>query len=1387
MMTKMILHKISVAVSLIILLCSITLFFCYKKESAYAKSIDDLFVTHNIELNEGCDEYEQSCLKIIPKNKNAFVDFAEEVSGDFDIELSFNNSLLKEIDIAIKSIDSEFVIVVENKDDFLNVSVKAFGEQFGIYYSTENIALGKTREMNANGNYTFINDKRLHINFDPQNMLITANDLTVWDFLAMVNDWKESDIILPMAEYEISLMFPYCYGENGVYIYSIMNEKSDSPIILDHMGPNIFADVALNAQVNSKYILPHPYAYDLSDGKIDDIKVSVDKIVNEIPQPILEKIQYTQHMSVDIESSGEYRITYFATDSKGKESYEEYFFQATQKKTECEFVSDQASFPDILGLKSRIVIPSVTVKNNLFIDTDRCDKTSLVVMKDGCILKNNIAEHEEFIFDSVGNYEFIYTPVLSSVNEKYIINFTIDANYPALRLNHVQNKYKCNDKPDLQSKQIIDCQSEYSETVLLYPDGTIKKSNKYLLNQQGEYVLRSTAVVDGKKFIFERKFFTQKQKAYISPNNENILYSDSSYVNQNGIAFTLKNNETFVYDDIIELNNDSDTPIIELYITPFVKGKAEANMIDIRLTDINDENNYITIRSSCFWKDPYTSFMTAGVKNNRKVGWEGEYLRTTPERGTFAPVSHAGLSTKGKYYPVSFSFNSSTGEVYLLNETLSSGKTLVTNLKSHKEHDEIFNGFSTNIVKLSISVYDAAAVRSAFLLTSVNGEKIFDLYGQTKSYTDIDINFDGYDENKLPYAIEGLPYKLFDACCVNANGKEIPVDKNVYLNYEEDNQFDISIKDDCFIPVYSGDYTVVYSVNTDSGDMIIRKYTVTCRSSDSDILEVDVIPPERIAKLGEKLELHSPQIINASGKIKKSITFVSPSGKAGDVGIGVFIPKETGKYKFTYTISDYIGRLVTKEYEVDIVKNDKPVFNNVIEIPEYFIYGEKYSLPVLTATDYSDGINEIPVIVTITENGIEREISVGDYYTPTTEDVVVITYKAVGKKGSNVLSFTSKIKKVCDEDEFGQTEFYLSEYFHGNNIRINADEKSVRIETVGKNAKFNYIYPLLSDGFNFKFNFDETHSSAAAMHIYLEDYLNESVSIKISFIRGENQSCYISLNDGEKIKTDYSMAGGGKDFILKYDSVNNILTDDFSYALNVDECHNGDVFLGFPNKKVNFRVEFEEDNADTVLLFKALNYQPFTSSVEDEVMPRISIPEYKTQIIKAGSEFDILEALAADVLDNDIKFTVSGNFGADYIMSTDGILLKDVPVKQYRIKFDKIGSYNFVYRATDRSGNSCDAFISFTVIDEEPPVITVNNDILIGKKGKTIDLPIAEAHDNETKELKIVIIAIRPDNVIENISGNQYTMKIAGKHIIRYMCIDEAGNVGYANIVLEVK
>ena len=199
----------------------------------------------------------------------------------------------------------------------------------------------------------------------------------------------------------------------------------------------------------------------------------------------------------------------------------------------------------------------------------------------------------------------------------------------------------------------------------------------------------------------------------------------------------------------------------------------------------------------------------------------------------------------------------------------------------------------------------------------------------------------------------------------------------------------------------------------------------------------------------------------------------------------------------------------------------------------------------------------------------------------------------------------------------------------------------------------------------------------------------------------------------------------------------------------------------------------------------------------DNVVPFAkTLGEYGKLTRSLGSEADVLPVIAGDVLDplTTVTVKVVQRGTPERIMkSTDGVDLNGIDgTKAYKFVADAYGDFDITYVISDGAYNNTSLRFRLTVIDEQPPVITVSGKVPETASRGTVTIPMAEATDNIDKTPAVYITVFTPGfqtiyaAVAPNGKNASFTAQASGVYVMRYNAIDSMGNSAFLEYFITV-
>lgn len=357
----------------------------------------------------------------------------------------------------------------------------------------------------------------------------------------------------------------------------------------------------------------------------------------------------------------------------------------------------------------------------------------------------------------------------------------------------------------------------------------------------------------------------------------------------------------------------------------------------------------------------------------------------------------------------------------------------------------------------------------------------------------------------------------------------------------------------------------------------------------------------------------------------------------------------------------------------------------------------------------------------------------------------------------------------------------MEDYFTAQGAKITVQEESVDMVLIKDTASVTFNKPLTSDGFSLSFAGVEGNTLEKA-DIILTDIKDEKNSIKLSYIRMNDDYTAVALNDSKRsYVTNGSMYHQNDvDFYMTYNAKSNVITDSSTYTIPVATTQNGNAFEGFSEQMISVRIELYGSKG-SVMCLKELNRQRLGTEYEiDSVEPMITIINGVSEAMK-GSVISLPTAFASDVLAENatIKMSVRDPEG-NIVTAEDGTKLEEViPDKVYQIKIADYGEYRMEYQATDGRNATRTVSSQIKVVDVSKPTIKLSEILPTeAKVGEELVLPEMACEDNVTEKDGIVtwITVQHPSGKIRSCST---TLKLEeeGQYRFVFYAMDGEGNI----------
>ena len=935
-----------------------------------------------------------------------------------------------------------------------------------------------------------------------------------------------------------------------------------------------------------------------------------------------------------------------------------------------------------------------------------------------------------------------------------------------------------------------------AEISVIKPDGERVRSANVKLTEGGNYKAEYKALFGGKAKTVEKEFTVHIPLFSKTSKKTTWEYGvdDSDYqTGKEGVKVRLAKGDNLTYNEIIDLNK-SNGQIIDLFLLPEDgAGTKDLKRLTITLTDLYDPNITLTVILQCandhggdnkWWLD--WTYVLAGGQNQTPTGVEGK--GTSNEKkwvggdwGSVVPYSFYGTRSNNDACVVgteslNVTYNEDENAVYV-------GNTEIINLSDLKYFEDIWTGFKTGEVKMSLTGDGFSLGVANIMITRIGANNLEKEYFTDNAAPEITVDYEDYDENNLPAAGKGLSYPVFNATALDKVFGDVDVKTTVYYNYESQQRYQIDIKDGRFATDVAGPYTIEYLAYDGFKNESKKLVTVYCGETSPELTVEAVGEYTTSGGTGALIFPAEIKYVGGTGVVKTYATAKAQSGGDEFVIDEGFRPEEEGVYKIKLYAVDMLGKTATFAYDLAISINSQPVFIDEPILPRFFLEGYQYALPTIPAYDYSSGTERTQIETTIAikdgkDGGQVRDLeaNVTDFEADA-DGFATVIYKATGAKGSNSVEY--KVKVIDGWRDISQYSIDMKKYFYGENIEVTDSSDSIKVTSL-VDTSYVFVTPVIAHRFETKFSI--TDGRFDCLQLVFEDSKDASIRFTVELDKSPipTENAPLRVNGVALKYTPWAGFDGVSDFYFAYDEMNKTLEADTSFKnaiINAD----GSAFEGFPSGLVYVTVNVIGVDGGAEVAWKNYAGQILSESDYDTIAPSIKLSADYASKYSINTVAEIYSAVAADVLSPEVytSMTVRDPNGK-IVTDVDGLKLEDVPFdRSYFINLEMYGSYSVKYSAMDWMEREQDYPFALLVVDDQAPVITLDGEIATEvKQGKKIKVATATAQDNVDGEVDVYVYLVDTNGIIRKVTpGKKVKLTEKGVYQLRYMAVDEFGNL----------
>lgn len=996
-----------------------------------------------------------------------------------------------------------------------------------------------------------------------------------------------------------------------------------------------------------------------------------------------------------------------------------------------------------------------------------------------------------------------------------------EATYSAVQY---ESSYAFGDTLSIADQTVTaDGQTVTMDKTVVYPSQKAVSADKIVLSEYGEYTVKYSKTVNGHYYANTYTFKIERTAyAVLGGSAEYTNVGEYPYIqdkSSEGLKVTLDKKGTFTYNNYINLDElDENNLLFSLYVLPQVKGARDFGVLNIRIIDAFDPDNYIWLRAKAYKElDPtngegFSSYLLASVpsagqkltsKNGDKLMVE-DWGRYTCFSFSAEPYSAVGTvendglevrydqATKQLIVPHDLGWDAMSNVIADFDDPVYFG-------------DNIWKGFSSNKVIFSVSIDGLIADNGTFVINKVANQNLKD-YVFSDLEPEVKADFGAYTEATLPHAEVGKPYALYELFAEDDVDGKIAMD--AYVSYEKDGKIlDVSVTDGAFVPFAAGEYTIHYVAKTTTGQ--VKEKTVSIIAEEAQALEVLVEEVADEYKIGHEYKPFGYSVVNAYGRTECEIAVIDGNGER-TAWTEDFVFTASGTHTVEYIFTDRAGRSTVKSYTIAVGASDAPVWSETPVIPKYMLgsyvcemdgKSEQYGYPIqpITAKFYNaDGsvqtkLADVYFDGVKAENGLVKPVAEVGAAPQVKEISFKVEFNGVVYESEKYP--TTVVSAVKDNN--GKTQLDMRQYFVGEGLVNTTDysattKKFLEYTATDKVNYVEFINPVALNKASLAFNLNPLKVDFEKIRVtFMDSEQTHKYVFADCYYNAEKGVSYMTVNGNplEAVLSGSMIADNQNNIEIRYDYTSGKMQ---GHPLVLTEYAGGELFDGFPSGKVYIKIEIlgAKPNAAAIRIMKIDNQIFSTETVRDRVAPTIMFEETLNNSYVGGETVTISKATVSDVLSpyGAATFSVRMRESGEYVTDVNGKVLKDLSIEQAYMLQPAIGTYEVVIKVTD--GNVSDSYKQvFYVVDCVAPTLTMNGTVQGEvKAGTTYKLPDFDVTDNysSAENCKKWVVVYYDNGKVEKIDG-EYVFWTTGEYTIGFFGADENGNIASLYYTVNVK
>lgn len=943
--------------------------------------------------------------------------------------------------------------------------------------------------------------------------------------------------------------------------------------------------------------------------------------------------------------------------------------------------------------------------------------------------------------------------------------------------------YNLGDLVEIPQRTLTDGGMEYpAEIVVTYPDGRAYRRDTLIADQLGRYTVEYRAAAQDGRLLRELVTFETQDDLYeFSGGKSSASYGldDSAYATgRTGLKISLAEGETFRYNEVIDLREiGADDTFLELFAMPTQgAGVRDVGTIVVRLEDAHDPENVVTIygRSvdSDGGADPWwcnATYLSAGAPGQTATGIEwGPPIKIHTSKFGF-PIDYSLYGYRNYENSVGkeiFGLKMDLAEKRLYGPT-NTGDDYVIDLDERKYFANVWEGFSTGEVYLSVSAENYFSETFAFMVTKIgNSDLGAERLRDTRPPT-ITVASRGYDLSALPDASVGTPYPVFDASASDVCAAELPVSVKVFCNYASSTRYELPVEDGAFTPDRAGEYTIEYTATDYYGNIGVVLANVHCINTPQPIvIGTDGAP--QTGRVGYSVQADAFAVSGGIGRTDISVRVLFDGNEVA-LSEGKFFPTKAGTYTVECSVTDMAGQTASARYSVEVASNPDPVFLEEPVLPEYLIEGVAYGLPQLRAYCFEDGTWADAELYVTDGAGTNVPAEGAHVFRPDAEGGASLIWRASSENG-----FAELVRRVSVISAYQGNKIDPAALFVSENAEKQGLYTGIRFTHSAEEMRLTYAIPLNMQYVSAAFTTDARMQS---LQMTLTDFADRSRALEIVFESDPKNTAVLRVS-ADGAETGISVAKGSR-IAVTYDNAARTLTvNGIEYMLPAGG-------FGADGGYLSFRASGEEG---AQFMLYSLGEQSFSADMTDESAPVLALEEELGNSYPLHTLLKLPEGRAFDLLTPEATCTVTVLApDGSYARSGETELRAVAANREYLLSLDLYGTYTVHYDTEDMFGNERRETFTFETTDSVAPVISVmwrNEEHY--RAGELVSFGKATATDDCDADCEVEYYVVDPKGSITSIyflkvsetaTSISFVAEESGIYLIRYFASDDAGNV----------